>query len=190
MLRKLMGACVVAGCFVLASIPLPAQEIIHALTGTVGSINNAAKTFTVFQDTGSSDTYRQMSDTKARISFDKHMESTSTAAASFDKPGAYVIVFYIGRDNNRTAVAFKNLGAGPFQSIQGTVTRYDSHSHVISVQDESGVEQSFRIDPETVAETAMGAVPGQKFQAGKGDKVRIVSGKADGMPTVLFVRNL
>ena len=190
MLRALVGTCVVAGCLALVPSPSSAQEIIHALTGTISSINGATKTITVLQDFGSSGTYQELSNPKTRVSFDKHMEADTTAAEAFDKQGAYVIVFYFGTDNDRTAVAFKNLGAGPFQSTEGTVTHFDGHARALTVQDESGKEQTFKIDAGTVAETGVGAVPGLKLQAEKGDKVRIVSSKGEGAPTALFVRDL
>ena len=97
-----------------------------------------------------------------------------------------MIVFYYGNDGDRTAVALKSLGAGPFASTNGTVTKYDGHAHTLAVTDEAGKEVTFKIDQKTVAETTMGAVPGQKFSAEKGDHVRVVSSTADGAPTALF----
>lgn len=190
MRNALVTACTVAGCFILTPLALPAQQIIHALTGTVSAIDPAAKTITVFQDSGSNGVYQQWTNPKTRISFDKHIQASSTAASAFDQKGAYVIVFYFGDDNDRTAVALKSLGSGPFQSTDGTVTRYDGHNHTLTVEDQSGKSQSFKIDEKTVAETGMGVVDGGGFHADKGDHVRIVSSAGAGTPTALFVRDL
>lgn len=190
MRRALVIASLSAACFVVAPVSSPAQEMIHALTGTVSAIDTSAKTITVMQDSGSEGEFHALTNPKTRINFDKKVEATTTAATSFDKQGAYAIIFYFGTDSNRTAVALKSLGKGPFTAITGTVTEYDGHSHSITVKDDKGATQTFRIDPQTVAETYMGVVEGSKFDAHKGDNVRIVGSTADGATTALFVRDI
>jgi hypothetical protein len=191
MLKAFVAACAVASSIAALSVPSSAQEIIHALTGTVSEIDTAEKTITIFQDSGSrAVVYQQLTNPKTRIAFDKHIQPETTAAAHFDKQGAYVIVFYFGGDNDRTAVAIESLGTGPFQSTNGTVTRYDGHGHTMTIQDESGKPLTFKIIDKTVAETGMGAVDGASYHADKGERVRIVSSTVDGAPTALFVRQM
>jgi DNA-binding beta-propeller fold protein YncE len=190
MLKILASTCAYAGCLVLASMPLAAQQVIHALTGTVSSIDSAAKTITVFQDNGTTGEFRGMSDPKMRIEFDKKVAAGTTAANLFDKQGAYAIVFYFGDGDNRTAVALKSLGVGPFTSTEGTVERFDGRSHYISVKDASGTIQAFKLNSETVAEGTMGVVEGLKFEVQKGDHVRVVSSLENGIATALFLRDL
>lgn len=189
-MRKLFASVsLVAGCLVLAPSVLPAQEVIHALTGTISAINPASKTITVFQDNGSRSVFDDMVNRKTAIAFDKKIAAETTAATAFDKQGAYAIVFYFGDNDDLTAVAVKGLGAGPFASVTGTVTRMDNHAHTISVQDARG-EHTFRIDGSTIAEGGMGVEPGLKFQAQRGDQVRVVSSTVDGNPTALFLRSM
>lgn len=190
MRRALVTACLSAACFVYGSVSMSAQEIIHALTGTVSAIDATSKTITVLQDSGSEGSFRALTNPKTRIAFDKKIEAASTAATSFDKQGAYAIIFYFGTDSDRTAVALKSLGKGPFTAIAGTVTDYDAHTHSITVKDDSGASQTFHIVPDTVAETYMGVVEGSKFDAHKGDHVRVVGSQADGANTALFVRDI
>jgi hypothetical protein len=191
MLKAFVAACAVVCSTAALSVPSSAQEIIHALTGTVSSIDNAGKTITIFQDSGSGGVvYQQMNNPKTRIAFDKHIQPETVSATQFDKQGAYVIVFYFGGDSNRTVVALESLGTGPFQSTNGTVSHYDGHGHTVTIEDESGKPQTFKIVDKTVAETGMGAVDGASFHADKGDHVRIVSSTVDGTPTALFVREM
>jgi len=191
MLKAFVAACAVAFFTAALSAPSSAQEIIHALTGTVSSIDNAGKTITVFQDSGATGVvYQQLNNPKTRISFDKHIQPETVSATQFDKQGAYVIVFYFGGDGDRTVVALESLGTGPFQSTNGTVSHYDGHGHTLTIQDESGKPQTFKIIDKTVAETGMGAVDGASYHADKGDRVRIVSSTVDGSPTALFVREM
>lgn len=183
-MRKLLASsCLFAGCLVLSPLA-PAQEVIHALTGTISAINPAAKTITVFQDNGSRAVFDDMVNHKTAIAFDKRIAAETTAATAFDKQGAYAIIFYYGDEDDRTAVAVKGLGAGPFTAVTGSVTRYDAHTHTIAVQDEKG-EHTFHIDASTIAEGGMGVEAGLKFSAQRGDRVRIVS---DGSDTALFLR--
>ena len=189
MRKALLQSCLCVGCLVSGAASLPAQEVIHALTGTVTSINSATKAITVLQDNGSTVNYRPRLDSKTRIVFDKSVAEGTTAAETFSEKDAYVIVFYYGTTEDKTAVALKNLGAGPFASAEGTVAKFDSHAHSLSIQDEKGMTQNFRLTSESVVESNFGAVDGLKFQAQKGDHVRIVAANVGGAPTALFVRD-
>ena len=190
MLKALWRTCAFASCIVSASLPLAAQEVIHALTGTVISINNEAKTITVLQDSGSKAVFKEMSNPKTPIAFDKEVADESTAASAFNEKGAYSIVFYFGIGGNRRIVALKGLGAGPFASTEGTVTKVDRHNHSIYVRDKTGIVKMFKINKQTIAEGNFGAVEGLKFDADSGDHIRVVSKGADGNATVLFMRDL
>jgi len=68
--KALAGIVVHAGCLGFLSA---AQEVIHALTGTVAAIdsNNNAKTITVLQDSGSEAEFNEMRKANTPIEFDK-----------------------------------------------------------------------------------------------------------------------
>jgi hypothetical protein len=189
MRRALLSTCVFAGCILSTSVPSASQEIIHAFTGTVSAIDETTKTITVFQDNGSQGVFREMSNSKTRIAFDKKVADETTAVAKFDKSGAYAIIFYFGERDNPTVVALKNLGAGPFESTTGTVAKVEAHRS-ITVADEAGALHTFKIDKDTVAEGAMGAVGGDRFEVNKGDRVRVVSSTAGSEATILFLRDM
>jgi hypothetical protein len=184
-----MSVFVCFGCLVSVTASLTAQEVIHALTGTVTSINATAKVITVLQDNGSTGEFYPRLNSKTRISFDKTIADGTTAPEQFNEQGAYVIVFYYGGTQDKTVVALKNLGAGPFTSTNGTVTKFEPHSHALSVQDSTGAVQTFRLASNSVAEVNFGAVDGLKFQPQKGDHVRVVAATVDGALTALFVRD-
>ena len=188
MLKALIGACALAGCLVSTSVSSGAQEIVHALTGTVSSIDSAANTITVFQDNGSTEVFQEMS-AKKRVSLDKRIAAESTAVDAFKKQGAYAIIFYYGEGNDRRVAALKNLGPGPFALTMGTVKKFDGH-HALILVDSKGAEQTFKIGDQSVAEGMYGAVAGSKFDAHKGDHVRVVSAKVDGEPTALFITQM
>jgi hypothetical protein len=187
MFKTFLCICVVAGSLFSAAIPATCQEIVHALTGTVSSVN-ADGTITMFQDNGSKGTFKVMSSSNTRISFDKKVAEEAKAAKEFKSQGAYVIVFYFGTDDNRTAVAVKTLGAGPFSSASGEVTNWNGHEQMISLTDKDGAVHSFKVGAQTIAETYRGVVNRSNFDIHKGDRIRLVSAKESGIATALFIR--
>jgi hypothetical protein len=188
MVRALVKTCALASILSLP-ISLAAQQVVHALTGTVSSINTASQTIAVLQDVGGNGVFQNPANPKTRVSLDKKIGPGTIAAEAFKDNGAYVIVFYYGGSDDRTVVAFKNLGAGPFSSTVGTIKKFD-RSRVVTIQDESGKLQTFKISPDTVAEGYAGAVDGTKISVQGGDKIRIVSSVVDGNPTALFIRQM
>jgi hypothetical protein len=187
MSKGIICSIVLSVCLGLVQPSASAQQVVHALTGTVSSINSATKTISVFQDNGIQGQFTDGTDAKARFSIDKKVALETTAAEAFKNAGAYVVVLYYGSDQERTAVALKNLGSGPFTSVTGMVVKLEG-KHFIAVADETGATQTFKISQDTIGEGYMGAVDGYKFQAQKGDKVRIVGSKDGNELTALFVR--
>jgi len=178
-----------AGLILSLPIALSAQQVVHALTGTVSSINKAGETVAILQDVGGDSVFQNPANPKTRVVLDKKIGPGTISADAFKDNGAYVIVFYYGGTDNRTVVAFKNLGSGPFSSSVGTIKKYEK-AHAITIQDESGAMQTFKIGADTVAEGYAGAMDGTRFQASGGDKIRIVSAVIDGTPTALFLRTM
>jgi len=187
MLGILRYALVAVGCLGLTGAVAGAQEVIHAMTGTIRSIDAGQKTFTLFRDTGLLITFKDMTDAKTAIINDKRIVPDPAAARAEDKKGAYVIVFYYGSTDSPTAAAVQALGTGPFTATVGTVANFNEKGRLISVKDESGAIHSYRINASTVAESDLGVVEGLKFRAGKGDHVRVVGAVTNDDPTALFV---
>ena len=182
----MLGTClrigVFAGAVFAITCPAPAQEIVHALTGTVSGIDASRQTITLFQDGGSKSTFKVMSPSGKRISFDKRVADDTVAAREFRKQGAYVILFYFGINENRTAVALQGLGNGPFSSITGEVKTFDRHDGALTVVGKDGKQHSFKLNDRTVAETYAGAVDGSEFHAERGAHVRVGSAMENGTP--------
>ena len=189
MFRALVKHCLLLACIVSLPVSVAAQEVVHALTGTVSSIDKATHSIAVLQDVGGSNIFQKLTNPKTKVDFDKRVQAGTIAADAFNDNGAYVIVFYVGMNENRTVVALKNLGSGPFSSAVGTIKKFE-RGRSVTVQDESGATQTFKINPDTVAEGYMGAVDGTRFQAQTGDKVRIVSAVVGGAPAALFIRTM
>lgn len=188
-MKNYVRSFVLVGSLLAIAFSAAAQENVHALIGTVSAINPVNKTITVFQD-GSKITFNVMAAGKPRISFKKEIADSSIPANKFQKQGAYEVVFYYGTDQNRTAVALKDLGKGPFSSTGGKVSGWDKHTHRFVVSGPDGIKHSFSVEPATVIETYEGAVDGSEFHAESGDQVRVISTMRNGSPTALFVTTM
>ena len=190
MLRSFMCMCVAVGCLGLTGAVASGQEVVHAMTGTVRSIDTVRKTFTLLPDNTSQITFNDMTNSKVRLANDQKLISDATAASAFDKTGAYVIVFYYGLIDSPTAIAIEALGQGPFTSTVGTVSDVNEGPRMLSVKDESGSIRSYKINAATVAESGSGVVDGIKFHAEKGDHVQVVGVATNNGPIALFVNEM
>jgi hypothetical protein len=186
MLKTFFRVSMLVGCFSLASYAARAQEIIHALTGTVSSIDADAKTITVATDDGSDGTFHELTDSRTQMKFDKGLRADATAAEDFKQQGAHVIVYYFG-GGERTVVAIKGIGTGPFTTTTGTVVKFDKKEHSLSIQDKTGAIQSFNVTASTIAETDGGVAAGLKFDPRKGLRIIVVSASANGSATAVFI---
>ena len=187
MRRGCFRVCLFVGCLLLATFAATAQEVVHALCGTVRSINSTAKTITIATDDGSEGLFKDFTKSNVSLDFDKRIRAEATMADAFTKNGVQVIVCYFGNSDVRTAVALQNLGTGPFEKSSGTVVKFHRNEHVLTIKNKSGVEESFHISPKTLAETAMGAVKGYELDLEDGDQVQVTASPVSGGETALFI---
>jgi hypothetical protein len=189
MMKGNLKAGILATCFLFVSLSTTAQEVVHALTGSVVSIEASAKTIGVYTDSHSESTFKDMTNPNTPINFEKSIRTIATSADTFNTKGAYVIVFYYGGGDERTAVALRGLGPGPFSQDIGTIVKIEGRKS-ISVADGSGSIKSFKLTSNTVAETDYGAVIGSKYQPHQGDKIRVTASVVNGNEVALFINSL
>lgn len=186
MLGRAASYLVFVFCLVGFGSAASAQAVVHALTGTVNSIDPASKTITMFLDNGKQDTFKDMTNSKVSFSADKKILPSTATSDDVKKQGAYVVVFYVGGSDERSAVALRGLGAGPFIATTGTVTKFEARRS-LTVQDTSGTTQTFTLGADTITESGAGAQSALKFETDKGGKVRVVGTSKDGGSVALFV---
>ena len=183
----LCKAALCAICLSLATSFALAQERVHAVSGTVTSINPIIGMIEIDTDDGSSGHFKWMKHQGASVDFDKDVRAEATEADKFTGTGAHVIVYFYGDDEVRTAVALHVLGSGPFESDKGTVVKVNRHDHLIIIKTDSGAEASFRIDPKTVADTTNGVVEGFKLDFDKGEPVQVTATPSGADKTALLI---
>lgn len=108
MRRGCFKVCLLIGCLLVATHAATAQEVVHALCGTVISINEAAKTITVSTDDGSEGLFKDFTESNVSLDFDKRIRAETTSAQAFTKNGVRAIVFYFGDRDVRTVVALQD----------------------------------------------------------------------------------
>jgi Cu/Ag efflux protein CusF len=190
MLRKLGKISLLAGFALFFSWAAAAQEVIHALSGTVTAMDAVTKTITIATDDGSEGLFNDLPDPKMSLEFDSNLRRNSTIISKFNKTGERVILYYFGYSGVRTVVALQSLGVGPFTLTTGTVVDFNSESRTIAIKDASGQVKSFLISSDLVAETSVGATARAKYQPDKGNRVQIVSEMMNGAESALFINTL
>jgi hypothetical protein len=180
--------CLLLGVCSSTIFAVRAQEVVHALSGTVSAIDSKDKTIDIKTADGSEGMFKDLTKADTSLDFDKAIRSNSVPAESFSKQGVNVIVFYYGDSDVRTVVALRDLGPGPFTRSNGTVDKYNRHEHLLVLKDSTGASQSFHIDPKTVVEGAVGAIEGDRYDPQKGDRLYVLSAAGNGNPEALFIR--
>ena len=98
MLKACLPAFLLVGFFSFTNCVADAQEVVHAISGVVTSIDSAKKTIDLNTVDGSQDFFKDLANSGTSLDFDKAIREDSTAANEFTKVGAKVIVFYFGED--------------------------------------------------------------------------------------------
>ncbi len=188
MLKPVFKLCLPLGCFVLSASLATAQEVVHALAGTVSAVNPAAKTMTVDNSDGDGGLFSVATGKNAKIEIDKDLRADTTPASEFSKKGEEVVVFFVVSGvGPRTAIAVEDLGAGKLESDSGKVVGFDRRQHLLKIETKAGGSESFQIGDKTAVETSMGAVDGRRYDPEKGDEVQIICSSSNGTKDALFV---
>ena len=166
-----------------------AQMVVHAVSGMVKAVNPDSKTMDVTVDGGETSQFKLPTNAKVTLDFDKALQSDSTEAGKFQHVGDYVVVYYYGYDNDRTAVAVKDLGAGPFQKVEGTVVSFDKHGRAMTLKDDAGKSSVFALDDHLVVDSGMSVASGRGYVPQKGYHVIVTYAQAGDKSSAVFIRS-
>lgn len=186
-MKACLRVCLIGGGIWLGAFAAGAQEVVHALMGTIVSTDPSAKTIQINTDDGSEGMFKDMTKSNVSLDVDKNLLAGMTPADKITTKGTHVIVFYFGNLAVRTAVGLRDLGPGPLETTSGSVSKFQKHEHVLTVQTSSGTDKVFHIEPKTVAETAVGAVPGYRFDPEKSESLRITSSSQNGTDSAWYI---
>ncbi len=170
-MRNSLKALLACAFLTAAVSSLPAQDVVHAIPGTLASLDPATGSLTLKTESGAPATFTY----KAGV------------MASNVKAGDHVIVSYIGDSEGLRVVSVRDLGSN-VSSLSGTITRVDKGKHAITIQTPSG-EQVCYISKDAAVDMTDGVVDGANYTATaqKGDKVSVDYTNEAGKKTVQFV---
>ena len=187
MMKVLFRGCFFAACFALVTSAAIAQQRVHASAGTVTAIHPKIGMIEMDMNDGSSGHFKWLKPSDGSIDFDKSVSADATAADKFTTIGVHAIVYFVGQGDVRTAVALRPLGDGTLKSSTGTVVKVSRKEHLLTIKNSSGAEESFRLDPKTVADTETGVAEGFKFDFAKGNPVHVTAAPTDGIAAALLI---
>jgi uncharacterized protein YrzB (UPF0473 family) len=190
MRRELFHASLLLGALTFAAAAAHGQQVVHALSGKVMAIYPATNSIKIVTDDGSMSLFEIMIKANTPLNFDKGVRAMTVPAGSFTKADDQVVLFFYGDDSIRTAVAVEDLGAAPLVKSVGTVVKLDKREHLLTITNNAGTEETFRIDAKTLGDGSQGVVKCDKFDLDKGAKVRITAISENGAQTALFIRAL
>ena len=188
MLKKLFPVLAIASLISCCPIVARAQWVVHALSGTVKSVNATAGLISLTMADGSRAQFKTTQKTDVALDFDDDLRVHATPSSSFRSLGAHVVVYYFGLDNDRTAVSLRDLGPGPFKYVTGTVMHYDKHGRVLTIQVAPAKTMTFQVSDKAVVDTGTGVKEGNKFDPHKGDSLRVTAVTANGADEAVFIR--
>jgi len=188
MLRK-PGLALMSVTMMVFCASAGAQMVVHAVSGMVKAINPDAKTMDVTVDSGETSQFKLPTNAKVTLDFDKALQSDATEANKFQHVGDYAVVYYYGYDDNRTAVAVKDLGAGPFQKVEGTVLGFDKHERTMTVKDDAGKSTVFGLNDHLVVDSGMSVASGRGYDPHKGYHVVVTYTQAGDKNSAVFIRS-
>ncbi len=181
--RFFLLALLSAGCSAVY-----AQQIVHAVTGVVTSVDPANNTITIKTNDDSAGVFKYQKGGKTELVFDKDVRNGTTEPASFNKIGDHVVAYYVDMGFvNRTIVALKDFGPSALKSTSGTVVK--NKHHEIVLRTDAGSTESFEISRDASAETPQGVVSGFKFDVDPGTRVTVRYTEEGGRMIAQFIRN-
>lgn len=171
------------------SLSASGQMVVHAVSGTVKSIDPASKSIDVDVEDGSRGHFKTASKSSVALSLDNDLRGDAVDASAFHGADSFVVIYYYGFGSDRTAVAVKDLGKGPFEKFNGTVLDFDKHDRMFTVKTNKAGNVKFRISDQVIVDMGVSLESGKKYSPRKGNTVRVTATKSNGEYSAAFVRS-
>lgn len=166
-----------------------AQMAVHAVSGMVKAVNPDSKTMDVLVDTGETSHFKLSTNTKATLGLEKALQSDAIDASKFQSVGNFVVVYYYGFDYDRTAVAVKDLGTGPFEKVQGTVMGFDKHTRTLTMTDDGGKSHVFELSEHLIVDSGLSVASGRGYDPHKGDFIVVTYAQEGDKNSAVFIHS-
>jgi VCBS repeat-containing protein len=173
------------GAFALAtSLSLVAQDVVHAVEGTVKKVDAGTKTFVVDAKDGTEHTFHYASD--ITIDGANDTKKGTVDAAHGVEEGSKVAVHYTVAGGKETAHEIDKTGDDGLKETDGTVSHIDRGTKTIAVKTADGSEQTFHMTDRAAKDTGKDVAAG----ADKSAKVTVYYTEKAGVKTAHFVKSI
>jgi hypothetical protein len=183
---------VLAAALASCASELLAQHVVHAVTGAVSKVDAGAKTIAVKTADGSEEVFKYTAKTSVHGATAAGDAGETAAVDTYiaGKEGTHVVVRYVGKGADKTAIGIKDFGKDSLKVSKGTVTHVDRTAHTVGIKSEDGAEATYRLGKNAAVDTEHGVVDGTKYTAKEGDHVVVHYSEEAGHKVVHFLKNI
>jgi hypothetical protein len=167
-----------------ASLSLAAQDVVHAVDGTVKKVDAGTKTLVVETKDGTEHTFHYASD--VTVDGAKDTKKGTVDAAHGVEVGSKVAVHYTVVGGKETAHEIDKIGDDGLKATDGTVSHIDRGTKTIAVKTADGSEDTFHMTDRAAKDTGKGIGEG----ADKSAKVTVYYTEKAGVKTAHFVKSI
>jgi hypothetical protein len=164
----------VAAIALCASFAL-AQDVVHVVDGVVKKVDGTAKTVTVATADGTEHVFKYTEKTTVHgvEAMGKTVKVGAVDTYFKGKEGTEVMVRYMGKGADKTAVGFHDLGKGTVKVARGTVVKFDKGARTVAIKTEDGTLQTYKVSKDALQDSEKGVVHSAQFTAKEGDKLTV-----------------
>jgi hypothetical protein len=166
------------------SLSLAAQDVVHAVEGTVKKVDAGTKTLVVDGKDGTEHTFHYASD--VTVDGAKDAKKGTLDAAHGVGEGSKVAVHYTVVGGKETAHEVDRIGDDGLKATDGTVSHVDRGAKTIAVKTADGTEQTFHMTDRAAKDTGKDIAEG----ADKSAKVTVYYTEKAGVKTAHFVKSI
>jgi hypothetical protein len=178
----MIKAVALAGALALStSLTLAAQDVAHAVDGTVKSVDAATKTVAVETKDGTVHTFHYASD--VTVDGAKDTEKGTVDAAHGVGVGSKVVVHYTAVGGKETAHEIDKLGDDGLKTTDGTVSHIDKGTKTIAIKTADGSVETFHFTTRAAKDTSKDIAEGTDKSA----KVTVYYTEKAGVKTAHFI---
>lgn len=174
----------VSGFALATSLSLTAQDVVHAVDGTVKKLDAGTKTVVVETKDGAEHTFHYAGD----VSVDgaKDTKKGAVDAAHGVDEGSKVAVHYTVAGGKETAHEIDKIGGDGLKATDGTVSHMDRGAKTIAVKTADGTEETFHLTDRAAKDTGKDVAGG----VDKSAKVTVYYTERAGVKTAHFVKSV
>ena len=167
-----------------ASLSLAAQDVVHAVDGTVKKLDAGTKTVVVDAKDGTEHTFHYASD--VTIHGAKDTKKGAVDAAHGVEEGSKVAVHYTVDGGKETAHEVDKIGDDGLKATDGTVSHVDKGAKTIAVKTADGSEETFHMTDRAAKDTGKDVAEG----VDKSAKVTVYYTEKAGVKTAHFIKTV